>query len=115
MVTSFGVNSSANVGFAVESGNGGETFMRQIESGNSRHYRTASWSVSVHSGWPAIGRQAPSFNPTIPATINPMQPSRADVAGSANSRMPRVATPSAPIPVQTAYAVPTREVFYETL
>ena len=41
-------------------------------------------------------------SPAIPATINPMQARRTAVAGSLNRKMPRIATPTVPIPVQTA-------------
>src|SRR3546814_19646655 len=47
-----------------------------------------------------------TFNPTTPATIRPMHASRAGEALSANSPRPTVATPIAPIPVQTASPVP---------
>src|SRR3546814_2657249 len=40
-------------------------------------------------------------------TISAMHASRAGEALSANTRIPTVATPTAPMPVQIAYAVPT--------
>jgi hypothetical protein len=43
-----------------------------------------------------------SFSPRIPATISPMQTSRAGAADSENSTMPRMAVPTAPMPVQMA-------------
>ena len=43
-----------------------------------------------------------SFRPNMPETISARQTSRAAVAGSLNSRMPTMAVPTAPIPVQTA-------------
>ncbi len=43
-----------------------------------------------------------SFSPTMPATIRPMQASRAGDADSPNSTMPSTAVPTAPIPTQTA-------------
>lgn len=43
-----------------------------------------------------------SFKPITPAMINAMHPSLAGDALSENSTMPSVATPTAPIPVQTA-------------
>ncbi len=38
----------------------------------------------------------------MPHTISAMQPMRAAVAGSLKSMMPRIAVPTAPIPVHTA-------------
>lgn len=38
----------------------------------------------------------------MPATISPMQASRAALASSPNSRMPSTAVPKAPTPVQIA-------------
>ena len=43
-----------------------------------------------------------SFKPRMPETINARQTSRAAVAGSLNTRMPTMAVPTAPTPVQTA-------------
>ena len=43
-----------------------------------------------------------SFSPTTPATIIAMHSSRAGATLSANSHMPSVATPTAPMPVQIA-------------
>jgi len=43
-----------------------------------------------------------SFKPRMPETISARQTSRAAVAGSLNSRMPTMAVPTAPMPVQTA-------------
>jgi membrane glycosyltransferase len=43
-----------------------------------------------------------SFRPNMPETISARQASRAAVAGSLNTRMPTIAVPTAPIPVQTA-------------
>src|SRR6185437_7043996 len=43
-----------------------------------------------------------SLSPTIPATMSPMLARRAAVAGSPNNAMPRIAVPTAPIPVHTA-------------
>ena len=43
-----------------------------------------------------------SFRPRIPTTISPIQASRGQLADSANSTMPRIAVPTAPIPVQIA-------------
>ena len=51
-----------------------------------------------------------SLSPTIPATIRAMQISRMAVAGSRNKRIPSTAVPTVPIPVQTAYAVPSGRV-----
>ncbi len=53
-------------------------------------------------GLPALTPQPTSFNPTTPATISSMQASRGQDALSPNRKMPRIATPSAPIPVQMA-------------
>jgi len=52
-------------------------------------------------GW-LSGTQVTTFSPMMPATIRPMQASRATVAGSPNSAMPSKAVPTAPIPVQIA-------------
>jgi len=54
-----------------------------------------------------------NFRPRIPTTMNRMHTIRAVSLGSANSRMPRIAVPTAPIPVQTAYAVPIGSVLTE--
>ena len=43
-----------------------------------------------------------SFRPRMPETISARQTSRPAVAGSLNSRMPTMAVPTAPTPVQTA-------------
>ena len=43
-----------------------------------------------------------SFRPSMPETISARQASRPAVAGSLNSRMPTMAVPTAPTPVQTA-------------
>jgi membrane glycosyltransferase len=43
-----------------------------------------------------------SFKPRMPETISARQTSRPAVAGSLNSRMPTMAVPTAPTPVQTA-------------
>jgi membrane glycosyltransferase len=43
-----------------------------------------------------------SFKPSMPETISARQASRPAVAGSLNSRMPTMAVPTAPTPVQTA-------------
>jgi membrane glycosyltransferase len=43
-----------------------------------------------------------SFNPNMPETISARQTSRPAVAGSLNTRMPTMAVPTAPTPVQTA-------------
>jgi membrane glycosyltransferase len=43
-----------------------------------------------------------SFRPNMPETISARQTSRAAVAGSLNTRMPTMAVPTAPMPVQTA-------------
>src|SRR5690606_20087 len=43
-----------------------------------------------------------SFRPIMPATMSPMQPRRASVAGSLKRMMPSMAVPTAPIPVQIA-------------
>jgi membrane glycosyltransferase len=43
-----------------------------------------------------------SFSPRMPETISARQASRPAVAGSLNSRMPTMAVPTAPTPVQTA-------------
>jgi membrane glycosyltransferase len=43
-----------------------------------------------------------SFNPRMPETISARQTSRPAVAGSLNTRMPTIAVPTAPTPVQTA-------------
>src|SRR5690606_24241501 len=56
---------------------------------------------------PRLAGRAPpygetAFRPTTPATISAMHASRAGEALSANSTMPTVATPMAPIPVQIA-------------
>jgi membrane glycosyltransferase len=51
----------------------------------------AQWAAGVNS-----------FRPNMPETISARQTSRAAVAGSLNTRMPTMAVPTAPIPVQTA-------------
>ncbi|EJL30881.1 membrane glycosyltransferase [Caulobacter sp. AP07] len=51
----------------------------------------AQWATGVNS-----------FRPNMPETISARQTSRAAVAGSLNTRMPTMAVPTAPIPVQTA-------------
>lgn len=43
-----------------------------------------------------------SFRPPMPATIRPMQTSRATVAGSFSTSMPSSAVPTAPMPTHTA-------------
>ncbi len=43
-----------------------------------------------------------SFNPTMPATMRRMEPIRRRSFGSLKRMMPRMATPTAPMPVQTA-------------
>ena len=66
--------------------------------------------VGVHCGTDLRDRvgaevsrpQVTAFNPAIPAMIRPMQPRRIAVAGSLNRKMPRIATPTVPMPVQTA-------------
>src|SRR3546814_2331091 len=65
--------------------------------------KTVAYRLEI--GVPPDGETA--FNPTTPATISAMHPSRAGEALSANTRIPTVATPTAPMPVQIAYAVPT--------
>lgn len=50
----------------------------------------------------ATGYEAESFRPITPATINNRQTTRAAVTGSPNRTMPRIAVPTAPMPVQTA-------------
>lgn len=47
------------------------------------------------------------FRPMIPSTMSVMQAMRDAERGSPNIAMPKMATPTAPIPVQTAYPVPT--------
>lgn len=47
----------------------------------------------------------------IPATIKPRLSKRAGEADSPNRRIPVIAAPTAPMPVQMAYAVPTGSVF----
>lgn len=47
-----------------------------------------------------------SLSPTIPAMMSPAQNNRPAVAGSPNKPIPSSTVPTAPIPVQTAYAVP---------
>jgi len=47
-----------------------------------------------------------TLRPTIPTTIQQTNATRATVADSSDSTMPSVAVSTAPIPVQTAYAVP---------
>src|SRR5688572_31338462 len=42
------------------------------------------------------------FRPAMPATMRRMERMRSKVRGSSNSTMPRMATPTAPMPVQTA-------------
>lgn len=51
---------------------------------------------------PVLRYLAVNFSPTMPATINTMHTSRAAVAGSLNSKMPAIAVPTAPMPVQIA-------------
>ncbi len=48
------------------------------------------------------GLQVAAFSPTIPATMSPIKPRRAAVAGSPKRAMPRSAVPTVPMPVQTA-------------
>ena len=43
----------------------------------------------------------------MPHTMSTMQPTRATVSDSPKKTMPKMAAPTAPMPVQTAYAVPT--------
>ncbi len=64
----------------------------------------ASAIVAALTYWAVLllADQVTSFSPTMPATISPMQARRAAVAGSPNSAMPRIAVPTAPMPVQTA-------------
>lgn len=45
--------------------------------------------------------------------MSAMKPSLAKVAGSWKIAMPRMAVPTAPMPVQAAYAVPTGSAFNE--
>jgi hypothetical protein len=47
----------------------------------------------------------------MPTRINATHTSRGHVAGSPNSTMPSATAPTAPIPVQIAYAVPIGSVF----
>jgi membrane glycosyltransferase len=54
------------------------------------------------AGSPPWAAGVNSFRPNMPETISARQTSRAAVAGSLNSRMPTMAVPTAPIPVQTA-------------
>ena len=51
---------------------------------------------------PGTPQSVTTFNPTIPATISPTHASRASVAASPNSAIPRITVPTAPIPVHTA-------------
>src|SRR3546814_7209099 len=69
----------------------------------SKLMKTGAYRLYI--GVPPYGETA--FNPTTPATISAMHASRAGEALSANTRIPTVATPTAPMPVQIAYAVPT--------
>ncbi|KRA56334.1 hypothetical protein ASD79_18445 [Caulobacter sp. Root655] len=54
------------------------------------------------AGSPQWAAGVNSFRPNMPETISARQTSRAAVAGSLNTRMPTMAVPTAPIPVQTA-------------
>lgn len=47
-----------------------------------------------------------NLSPAIPITINPMKISRPGEAGSEKNMIPKIAVPTAPMPVQTAYPVP---------
>ena len=66
--------------------------------------RSANSRTGCASGSSRAGHTHPcvSFNPTIPARIIATHSSRAAVAGSWNSTMPRMTVPTAPMPVQTA-------------
>src|SRR3954468_14982763 len=48
-----------------------------------------------------------NFNPRIPETIRPRHASLLAAADSPNSTIPSPTVPTAPIPVHTAYAVPS--------
>jgi hypothetical protein len=48
-----------------------------------------------------------NFSPTIPTNMHNKLSSLPKFADSSNSNMPKIAVPIAPIPTQTAYAVPT--------
>jgi hypothetical protein len=52
-----------------------------------------------------------NFRPTIPVKIRKIKKSLLKIAGSLNKMMPRLAAPTIPIPVQTAYAVPIGKLF----
>src|SRR5690606_19008183 len=55
--------------------------------------------------------QLVTFSPMMPATITRRHRILAGVAGSPRATMPTMDAPAAPMPVQTAYAVPTGTVF----
>src|SRR5690606_1090212 len=55
-----------------------------------------------HLGPPRPAQPDTSFSPTTPHTIMAMQARRAGLTLSANSTMPAMATPTAPMPVQMA-------------
>lgn len=55
-----------------------------------------------------------SLRPTIPARIKPMQTRRMGSADSPNARTPKTTVPTAPMPVQTVYAVPSGSDFKAT-
>ena len=62
--------------------------------------RDAGWLLTP--GDQAQWAELNSFKPRIPATMSARQASRPAVAGSLKTRMPTIAVPTAPTPVQTA-------------
>jgi hypothetical protein len=64
--------------------------------------------VGSDPDWDALPRYLPrNFNPTIPVMIKPKHASRLKAADSPNSTIPINTVPTAPMPVHTAYAVPS--------
>jgi hypothetical protein len=59
---------------------------------------------------PVAGEES-NLSPTIPDTIRSKQKILMTSRDSSNKTIPSIATPTAPIPVQIAYAVPTGIVF----
>ena len=99
---------------AAHSGPGGSAAPAGVSRGRTpggrvRHYPPPGGHGGVGSRTPY---HSPVVNcsPTIPVTIRPIQISRTGVACSPKSRMPSVTVPIVPIPVQTAYAVPSGSV-----
>lgn len=69
--------------------------------GNGRLMNEPGQLIAHHKA-EAAGYEAENFRPITPATINNRQTTRAAVTGSPNRTMPRIAVPTAPMPVQTA-------------